>query len=83
MTITFEDLQPNQMCTYIYTEELESDVVIAIRTPSGSLQDIYSAKDVTLRRVSLESELVKRRYSFVSAGEIMYIDLNDYPELLI
>ena len=83
MPITFEDLQPNQTCTYIYTEELESDVVIAIRTPSGNLQDIYSAKDVPLRSISLESELIKRRYSFVSAGEIMYIDLNDYPELLI
>lgn len=83
MPITFEDLQPNQMCMYIYTEELESDVVIAIRTPSGNLQDIYSAKDVPLRSISLESELIKRRYSFVSAGEIMYIDLNDYPELLI
>lgn len=83
MPITFEDLQPNQMCTYIYTEELESDVVIAIRTPSGQLQDIYSAKDVPLRSVSLESELIKRRYSFVSAGETMHIDLNDYPELLI
>jgi len=83
MPITFEDLQPNQMCTYIYTEELESDVVIAIRTPSGAIRDIYSAKDVSLRSISLESELIKRRYSFVSAGEIMHIDLNDYPELLI
>lgn len=83
MAITFEDLQPNQMCTYIYTEELESDVVIAIRTPSGNLQDVYSAKDVPLRSISLTSELIKRRYSFVSAGEIMHIDLNDYPELLI
>ena len=83
MSITFEDLQPNQLCTYIYTEELESDVVIAIRTPSGNLQDVYSAKDVPLRSISLESELIKRRYSFVSAGEIMHIDLNDYPELLI
>ncbi len=83
MPITFEDLQPNQMCTYIYTEELESDAVIAIRTPSGAIRDIYSTKDVSLRSVSLESELLKRRYSFVSAGEIMYIDLNDYPELLI
>ena len=83
MPITFEDLQPNQLCTYIYTEELESDVVIAIRTPSGAIRDIYSAKDVSLRNVSLESELLKRRYSFVSAGETMYIGLNDYPELLI
>lgn len=83
MPITFEDLQPNQMCTYIYTEELESDVVIAIRTPSGAIRDIYSAKDVSLRSINLESELIKRRYSFVSAGEIMHIDLNDYPELLI
>lgn len=83
MPITFEDLQPNQLCTYIYTEELESDVVIAIRSPSGQLQDVYSAKDVPLRSINLESELIKRRYSFVSAGEIMHIDLNDYPELLI
>lgn len=83
MSITFEDLQPNQLCTYIYTEELESDVVIAIRTTSGKLQDVYSAKDVPLRNISLESELIKRRYSFVSAGETMHIDLNDYPELLI
>lgn len=83
MPITFEDLQPNQLCTYIYTEELESDVVIAIRTPSGQLQDVYSAKDVPLRNISLESELIKRRYSFVSAGETIHIDLNNYPELLI
>ena len=83
MPITFEDLQPNQLCTYIYTEELESDVVIAIRTPYGRLQDIYSAKDVPLRSIDLESELVKRRYSFVSADETIHIDLNDYPELLI
>lgn len=83
MSITFEDLQPNQLCTYIYTEELESDVVIAIRTPSGQLQDVYSAKDVPLRNISLESELIKRRYSFVSAGETIHIDLNNYPELLI
>lgn len=81
--ITFEDLEVGQICKYIYTEEMESDVVYAIRT-AGSIRDIYSARGAMLREVLTTSELIKRRYTFETACETLFIDIpEEYPELEI
>lgn len=80
---SFEDLQPGQLFIYIYTEEMESDAVIAILS-NDTIVDILSAKNHELRSVPVSSEIIRRRYAFEKVLDIkLELNLDDYPELAI
>ena len=85
MILTFTDLQPNQLCTYVRTLDLGlQDVCIGIRTTDDQFITIYSMNSVSLPpQVSINGEYLRRSCAFVSAGEVLYIDPLDYPEVCL
>ena len=85
--MTFSDLQPNQLCTFIHTLDATlgmEDVCIGVRTKDDDIRFIYSMGDFELPiSYSLESEALTRKCRLVSAGEVLHLDPLDYPEVCI
>lgn len=83
MPTCFSDLAPNQLCTYIYSEEEFQDVRIAIRRTDDYLQDMYSLNNHPLSSFLISGETIRRRCAFVKPMETLFIDPADYPELFL
>jgi hypothetical protein len=82
--LTFQDLAPNQLCTFIRTLDLGlQDVLIGVRTPDDQLHSIYSMNGSPSINTSITGEYLRRSCAFVSAGEILSIDPIDYPEVCL
>lgn len=81
--MSFSDLANSQMCTYIFTNDEFQDVQIGIRV-GEHIRPIYSLKSFDLKPpYRLDGELIKRYCTFISAGEILSLDTNDYPEIFL
>ena len=84
--MTFSDLQPNQLCTFIHVLDATlglEDVCIGIRT-EDHIKFIYSMGAFnTARDINIDSEYIKRKCRFISAGEVLHLDPLDYPEVCI
>lgn len=85
MILTFTDLQPNQLCTFVRALDFGiQDVCIGIRTTDDQFITIYSMNNNPLPpQVSITGEYLRRSCSFVSAGEVQYIDPLNYPEVCL
>ena len=81
--MSFSDLANSQMCTYIFTNDEFQDVQIGIRV-GDTIKSIYSLKQFDLlTSYKINGEPIKRYYTFLSAGEILSLDANDYPEIFL
>ena len=85
--MTFSDLQPNQLCTFIYTLDATlgmEDVCIGIRTTDDCIRFIYSMGNFDLPSFyGLDSEPLKRKCRLISAGEVLHLAPLNYPEVCI
>lgn len=85
--MTFSDLQPNQLCTFIHTLDATlgmEDVCIGIRTTDDCIRFIYSMGNFTLpSSYGLDAEPLNRKCRFISAGEVLHLDPLGYPEVCI
>lgn len=81
--MSFSDLANSQMCTYLFTNDEFQDVQIGIRV-DDVLKPIYSLKQYSLiSGYQLTGEPIKRYCTFISAEEILSLDVNDYPEIFL
>lgn len=84
--MTFSDLQPNQLCTFIHTLDATlglEDVCIGIRS-ADSIRFIYTMGNYHLPLTeNIDGEYLKRKCRFISAGEVLHLDPLDYPEVCI
>lgn len=85
--MTFSDLQPNQLCTFIHTLDATlgmEDVCIGVRSTDDCIRFIYSMGGFEIPGYyDLNSEALTRKCRFVSAGEVLHLDPLDYPEVCI
>ncbi len=85
--MTFSDLQPNQLCTFIHVLDATlglEDVCIGVRSTDDCIRFIYSMNNFDLTHYyGLNSEQLKHKCRFISAGEVLHLDPLDYPEVCI
>lgn len=79
--MTFTDLQPSQLCTFIITQDDFQDVCRGV-VAEGSLTTICSLQGTSFSK-SIHSEYVRRRCTLISADEILSLDPDNYPEILL
>lgn len=81
--MSFSDLANSQMCTYLFTNDEFQDVQIGIRI-GDIFRPIYSLKEYELMsNYKIDGEAIKRYCTFISAGEVLSLDANDYPEIFL
>lgn len=80
--MTFTDLQPGQLCTFVVTQDDFQDVCRGAVTSDGALVTFVSLQGTSFSK-SITSEYVRKRCTLISADEVLSLDPADYPEILL
>lgn len=79
--MTFTDLQPGQLCTFIVTQDDFQDVCRGV-VAEGSLTSICSLQGTSFSK-SITSEYVRKHCTLISADEVLSLNPEDFPEILL
>lgn len=80
--MTFTDLQPGQLCTFIVTQDDFQDVCRGAISSDGLLVTFISLQGTSLSK-PITSEYVRKHCTLVSADEVLSLNPEDFPEILL